>query len=162
MPVTNSTCGTLKPSLNVATTRASYFSANLPICSLRSSGFSLIQLGAPCMYWSVAKIYSCPVHTSVFSNWASTNETEQTAPKSDNITANVGPIRKPTRKRNLEQRSHQHISDQACEWWTPGQTWPCTQTHATKLAIQGDHTVPVTMATSASTKDNGKRSECRL
>ena len=47
MPVTNSTCGTMKPSLNVTSTkRAPYSSANLPTCFWRTSGFSLIQLGA--------------------------------------------------------------------------------------------------------------------
>ena len=60
---------------------------HLPTRFWRSSGFSLNQLEAQRMYWSVAKIYPCPVHTSVLPNWASTNETEQTAPKSNNITA---------------------------------------------------------------------------
>ena len=89
MPVTNSTCGTMKPSLNVPSTkRAPYSSVNLPTCFWRTSGFSLIQPGAQRMYWSVTKIYSCPVHTSVPRNWANTNETEQTTPNSKTITAN--------------------------------------------------------------------------
>ena len=48
----------------------------------------MIQPGAQRMYWSVAKIYSCPVHTSVPRHWANTNETEQTTPKSKTNTAN--------------------------------------------------------------------------
>ena len=72
--------------------------ANLPTCFWRSSSFSLIQPGAQRMYWSVTKIYPCPVHTSVLPNWASTNETEQTAPNSNNITANMGQTRKTDKK----------------------------------------------------------------
>ena len=66
MSVNNSTCSTVKPSLNVTSTKkAPYSFANLPTCFWRTSGFILIQPRAQRMYWSVAKIYSCPVHTSV-------------------------------------------------------------------------------------------------
>ena len=71
---------------------------HLPICSLRFSGFSLIHLGARRLYGSVAKMCPCPVHTCVLPNWASTNDTEQTAPNSNNITANAGQTREGQRE----------------------------------------------------------------
>ena len=100
MQVTNSTCGTPKPSLNVTSTNEGVilFSANLSICSLRSSGFSLIHLGARRWHGSVAMMCPCPFHICILPNWASTNETEQTAPNSNNITANVGQTRKTDKK----------------------------------------------------------------
>ena len=51
------------------------------------------------MYWSVAKIYPCPVHTSVPRNWANTNEKQS---KQHRIAKpsqqTVGQNRKPTMK----------------------------------------------------------------
>ena len=89
MPVTNSTCGTMKPSLNVPSTkRAPYSSVNLPTCFWRTSGFILIQPGGPAQVLERCEDILLPSHTSVPRNWANTNETEQTTPNSKTITAN--------------------------------------------------------------------------
>ena len=139
------------------------FYANLPICSLRSSGFSLIQLGARRLYGSVAKICPCPVHTCVLPNWASTNETEQTAANSNNITANVGPTQKNRPEKETSSKGAANISlNKPANGGHQDRLGHAHKLMPRNLQSRGEHTVPVIMATIVSTKDNGKRSECRL